>query len=420
VYATSNHYGWGTKSWLFTTATRPAPTGLTATPGATTADLAWDATEGTLIYTVYRSTTEGSGYAEIGTTTTNSYADTELTSGTTYYYKTTATAGTSTSAQSAAVSVTTLNVPAAPTNVAATPDCSATDKIIVTWDAVAGATSYDIEAYDNGASEWYDNGHDITDTTATITVAGGYKAYPIHVKAKNAAGSSAWANAAADGWPASPSPTLTVSGTTAASVTLAWTDIAGQTYDVYRSAHANGNYKLLASSQSNGYTDNAVFSGSKYYYKLQITKTDCGTVWSNAVNATTGYTLGTPVASVTSKTASEVTIGWSAVAGAGAYNIYRSVDNVNYDYIGLTKNTSYTDNLNRGNGLKTIYYYKVSFKGNVPIALEILVPYITSPQFEPSHLMESGPFVSTYFTPLNSNTVFAAIVTMSPTCKPLN
>ncbi|MBE6313141.1 MAG: hypothetical protein E7076_08325, partial [Bacteroidales bacterium] len=360
VFATDNHYGWGTKSWLFTTATRPAPTGLTATPGATTADLAWNATEGTLIYTVYRSTTEGSGYAEIGTTTTNSYADSGLTKGTTYYYKVTATAGTSTSAQSAAVSVTTLNVPAAPTNVAAAPDCSATDKIIVTWDAVAGATSYDIEAYDNGTSQWYDKGLDITATTATITVAGGYKAYPIHVKAKNAAGSSAWANAAADGWPASPSPTLTVSGTTAASVTLAWTDIAGQTYDVYRSAYVDGNYKLLASGQSNGYTDNAVFSGSKYYYKLKVTDATCGTRWSNAVNATTGYTLGTPVASVTSKTASEVTIGWSAVAGARAYNIYRSVDNVNYDYIGLTKETTYTDNLNRGNGLKTIYYYKVT------------------------------------------------------------
>ncbi|MBR6310079.1 MAG: hypothetical protein IKR52_02620, partial [Paludibacteraceae bacterium] len=364
VYATNNTYGWGTKSWLFTAATRPAPTGLTATPGATTADLAWNATEGTLIYTVYRSTTEGSGYAEIGTTTTNSYADSRLTKGTTYYYKVTATAGTSTSAQSAAVSVTTLIEPAAPTNVAAAPDCSATDKIIVTWDAVAGATSYDIEAYDNGTSEWYDKGLDITATTATITVAGGYKAYPIHVKAKNAAGSSAWANAAADGWPASPSPTLTVSGTTAASVTLAWTDIAGQTYDVYRSAYVDGNYKLLASGQSNGYTDNAVFSGSKYYYKLKVTDATCGTRWSNSVNTTTTHTLGVPVPRIKSKDVAKVTIEWNAVAGAGGYRIYRSTNGTNYDFIGLTNETTYTDDVNNGcNGYMSkhkTYFYKIT------------------------------------------------------------
>ncbi|MBN1796198.1 MAG: discoidin domain-containing protein [Sedimentisphaerales bacterium] len=70
-----------------------APTGLTATAGNSTVGLNWnDNTEPDLAsYSVYRSTTSGSGYSAIATGVGSSaYTDNSVTNGTTYYYVVTA------------------------------------------------------------------------------------------------------------------------------------------------------------------------------------------------------------------------------------------------------------------------------------------------------------------------------------------
>jgi glycosidase/fibronectin type 3 domain-containing protein len=68
-----------------------APTGLAArSHGATSVALSWSAVSASDLYgyVVYRSTTSGSGYVEVGRTdaTTTHFTDTGLTTGTTYYY----------------------------------------------------------------------------------------------------------------------------------------------------------------------------------------------------------------------------------------------------------------------------------------------------------------------------------------------
>ena len=49
-------------------------------------NLGWDASAGATGYTVYRSTTSGSGYSSIGTTTGTGFIDSGVASGSTYYY----------------------------------------------------------------------------------------------------------------------------------------------------------------------------------------------------------------------------------------------------------------------------------------------------------------------------------------------
>src|SRR6266436_6720422 len=67
-----------------------APTSLTATPGNMQVTLSWSVSTGATSYHIKRSTTNGSGYAQISAPATTGYIDTGLTNGTTYCYIVTA------------------------------------------------------------------------------------------------------------------------------------------------------------------------------------------------------------------------------------------------------------------------------------------------------------------------------------------
>jgi fibronectin type 3 domain-containing protein len=68
----------------------PAPANLQATAGNAQISLTWTASPGATSYHVKRSTTNGSGYAQIAAPTVANYIDAGLTNGTTYYYVVTA------------------------------------------------------------------------------------------------------------------------------------------------------------------------------------------------------------------------------------------------------------------------------------------------------------------------------------------
>src|SRR5467141_2843340 len=63
-----------------------APTNLTATASNAQVAIIWTASTGATSYNVKRSTTSGSGYVRIGTSTAAAFTDMGLTNGTTYYY----------------------------------------------------------------------------------------------------------------------------------------------------------------------------------------------------------------------------------------------------------------------------------------------------------------------------------------------
>ena len=104
-----------------------APTGLAATAGNGQVDLDWnDNNEPDIAgYDVYRSTTSGSGYAKVNAAlvTNSAYTDTGVSNGTTYFYVVQAIDDASNaSPDSAEVSATPAEGPAAPTTVSITPD----------------------------------------------------------------------------------------------------------------------------------------------------------------------------------------------------------------------------------------------------------------------------------------------------------
>jgi trimeric autotransporter adhesin len=72
----------------------PAPTGLTAAAAGTSQiNLSWSAVSGAISYNVYRSTTSGGPYTQVGTATGTTFSDTGLTCNTTYHYVVRAFAG---------------------------------------------------------------------------------------------------------------------------------------------------------------------------------------------------------------------------------------------------------------------------------------------------------------------------------------
>jgi fibronectin type 3 domain-containing protein len=79
-------------------------TGLTATADINQVDLSWNNQFGANSFNVLRSTTSGSGFSLIGTSTTNSYTDPAVNDGTLYYYEVSAVNGSGESAKSSQVS----------------------------------------------------------------------------------------------------------------------------------------------------------------------------------------------------------------------------------------------------------------------------------------------------------------------------
>ena len=104
-----------------------APTGLQATPGNAQVSLSWTTSSGATSYHVKRSTTNGSGYAQVGAPTSASFVDTGLANGTTYYYVVSALNSAGESANSSQASATPV-ANAAP-NVTITIDPNATKPI---------------------------------------------------------------------------------------------------------------------------------------------------------------------------------------------------------------------------------------------------------------------------------------------------
>lgn len=137
----------------------------------------WAKVKGAKKYVVYR------GSKKLATTTAKSYTDKTAKSGTKYTYKIKAVNGKSTSVFSAKETVTYI---AAPTVKYAING----DKVVLTWDKVAGATQYQV--YSQRATETSANKHDfITETTFTFDLGANPTGYQFKVYAGTGADASA-------------------------------------------------------------------------------------------------------------------------------------------------------------------------------------------------------------------------------------
>jgi hypothetical protein len=120
-----------------------APTGVTASGGTNAATVSWSAVAGATEYHVLRSTTSGSGYVQVGTSTGTTFNDTGLACNTTYFYVVrAANSATCESANSAQASATT----------AACPVCTTTTLYNHNFDAASGLDGFSTGTFVAGGS----------------------------------------------------------------------------------------------------------------------------------------------------------------------------------------------------------------------------------------------------------------------------
>src|SRR5208283_4774175 len=135
-------------------------------------------------------------------------------------------------------------------------------------------------------------------------------------------------------------------------------------YVVYRSStSATSGFTIISNPDPTGtsFVDNAVSYGATYYYEVEAVNVFTNGPFSNVVTVTVS---APPLLAPTNLTATagnaQVSLAWSASAGATSYSVYRSTTSslslATITFIANTTSTSYVDTgLTNG----TTYYYAV-------------------------------------------------------------
>ena len=315
--------------------------------------LTWNAVEGATSYRIYRSTSRGSGYSLLGTTTATSYTNTGAKAGTTYYYRVKACNDAGLSPYSNIVSGQVKSVtpkPSAP--VVKIGHSASSGKPMLTWNAVSGATSYKVyrATSQNGT---YSLLGTVTATSYTNTGAKAGTTYYYKVKAVNSAGESAYSNVVSG---RATVTTLTMGhSSTSGKPMLTWKAVSGAaSYRVYRATAKNGAYSVINTTKALTYTNTGAALGTTYYYKVEALNAAGKSMgFSAIVEGKVAPVLAVGYSSVSGKPQ----LTWKAIPGATEYQVYRSTQqNSGYSKINTTTSTSY---VNTGAKAGTTYYYRI-------------------------------------------------------------
>ncbi len=340
---------------------KPAtPTGLTATAQSSSSiKLTWTAVAGAAKYIVYRSASATGTFAKVGEATTATYTNTGLAANTTYYYKVSAANAGGASALSAAASAKTLaaTLPA-PTGLKAT--TASTSQINLTWNAVSGATQYQVYR-SVGASTAYSLVRTQSTTSFNnIGLTPGVK-YNYRVKALAGSASSAYsATASAYTKPLAP---INVAAARASDtkIHLTWSKPSECTgYKVYVSVNGGGYTYLATVTEPTRQYDHAGLAAGTYQYRITAV---AGTIESAPVTtaalAMPDPRLPAPTwVSATAVDYDSINLKWNSVAGAVKYNIYMSTNaSSGYSLLGEWVGTECNANDLNPN---TAYYFKLS------------------------------------------------------------
>ena len=273
--------------------------------------------------------------------------------------------GTATTAQYASVSITApASGPPAPTGVTATPG---NGQVTIGWNAVAGATSYNVQFRTSPTGTFSSAGTGITGTSFVHTGRTNGTTYYYVVNAVNANGTSANSTqvSATPTAPATPpgAPVGLAATPGNTQVSLSWNPSSGATsYTVKSRTSTSDPYTVLSSTVTGtSYVHAGLTNGTTYYYVVSAANSAGGSGDSAEVSATP--TLPPPPPAPTGLTATagntQVSLSWGSVSTATSYTVkFRTTTTGAYAVLqeGLTSPGYTHTGLSNG----TTYYYVVS------------------------------------------------------------
>ena len=345
----------------------PSPERMTATIQAKGVKLNWTAVSGATQYRIFRRIINEDGtrtaWTGLNTVASNvtSYVDTTaLVSGTHYEY----TVRVFTSLGSSAVCrYANLYFYEAPTVKLA----SVTGGAKVTWNKVAGATSYKVYRKYYGAKSYsliaVIDGADVISDVSTLSyidsAAISNKGVSYTVRAFGDNGSSTYVGKYFN---YVQTPKLLGISNSAKGAYFRWSAVGGATsYRVYRKGLNDKKWTPIKTVKTTYYTDTTAKPGYHYYYTI---------IAVNKNNVYSGYdTVGlytkfitTPKLTKITNASKGITVNWNSVYGVGYYEVYRKVGNAKtWTYVTTVKGTSFTDtNVKKG----VTYTYTVRAKFN--------------------------------------------------------
>ncbi len=306
-----------------------APTGLSASDGTSTAQVAlsWNDGSGETGYVIWRNTVNT--FASSTAIYTNAagvvtYNDSAATAGQLYYYWVTATNASGSS--SASTSDSGYKRLTAPANLAAA-DGGSTANITVTWDAATGASSYhlyrDTDSTPAGATELGPQSSGYADTSAT---AGQLYYYWVVASNSTSSSTSDWSTAN------SGYMKLTAPGSVAATenqsdrVTVTWGNVAGETgFGIWRyTSDVSGSATCIGAvgADTLTYDDTTGDAGTTYYYWVRATNSTSASMSDFGASDSGMKTLTEPSTAASSITFGSLapdsyTVGWTR--GNGEY-----------------------------------------------------------------------------------------------------
>ena len=330
-----------------------------------TVTLRWNTVAGATGYEVLRSTSSKGTYVSIAADVEETtFTDTGVVAGKTYYYKVrpldasgeTTLYGTMSAYQSA--------TPSWP-GVKFTSSASVTHKAItLRWNAVAGATGYEVLRSTSSKGTYVSIAANVDDTTYTDTGVAAGKTYYYKVRPIDASGETTLYGTMSTYQSATPVWAAVKFGTAAPtyrSIGLRWNTIAGATgYEVQRSTSSKGTYTVIATVTEASFTDTDVVTGKTYYYKVRPLDASGEPTLYGPASAYQSVTAAWPQVSVkaVSSTYNSVLITWNAVAGATAYEVQRSTSSKGV-YMAIAEGVTETGFTDTGLTTGKTYYYKV-------------------------------------------------------------
>jgi uncharacterized repeat protein (TIGR03806 family) len=234
-------------------------------------DVSWSAVNNASSYSIFRSTTNlFSSAGQIGTSASTAFSDTSAIAGTTYFYWVTATVGSDESNAGNADSGS-LRLPA-PTGLTAS-DGSSTAEVILNWNTLEGATSYQILRSTINSS----TGASVLATTTGTGFSDSANLSPTRTYfywVRAVFGTTSGPVSAAETGSiafSQPGGVTASAGTSSAGVELLWAQVAGATsYRIYRSTTDQfSGASLLGTTASTAYLDDLATPETTYYYFIE-------------------------------------------------------------------------------------------------------------------------------------------------------